>query len=240
MRSTVRIAHPAVMGSKTMRRTTPFIAVVTGLVSMGIPAAPAAAVPGDIRTVAQLGSCMLQAHHSTSVRLLDSLNAHASDSAFAKLQDETTCADELPADSMLDDQLSRFSKGLMRGMIAEAALRGSSSASALQPLPLEQKGYVRPWFAATGRDPSVDEMATCIADTDPAGIAALIATAPNSESESRALSDIQPWLGKCLSANTTLHADRTALRAALADALYQRVRDPALSLPQQAKTENSH
>ena len=73
-------------------------------------------------------------------------------------------------------------------------------------------------------------MSACIADTDPSGIAALIATAPGSSEESWALGNISPWLGKCLAAGAQLHSDRAALRAALADALYQRVRDPQLSV----------
>ena len=69
-----------------------------------------------------------------------------------------------------------------------------------------------------------------MADTDPAGIATLIDTSPGTADENSALSALSPALTKCLSAGTRLDASREALRAALADALYQRLNNPALSL----------
>jgi hypothetical protein len=185
---------------------------------------------GDVRTIAQLGTCMYISHKATALDLLNASTAGESDSALIRLRDEQSCFDRLPTDSHLDTDVAAFSKGLMRGLVAEAALRDSSAAAALRPLPFQQKRYLRPWFVATGRDPAVDEMSACIADTDPSGVVALIATAPGSSQESWAMSTISPWLGKCLAAGAQLHSDRAALRAALADALYQRVRNPQLSL----------
>jgi hypothetical protein len=202
----------------------------------GSPAAAQAI--GDVRTVAQLGTCMYISHRSTALELLNASTAAQSDHALVRLKDEKSCFDRLDPESSIGTDVAAFSKGLMRGMIAEAALRGSTTASALQPLPLQQKRYIRPWFVATGRDSAVDEMSACVADTDPAGIVALVATVPNSSQESWAIGDLSPWLGKCLARGAELHADRIALRAALADALYQRVRDPALSLAPAPKPES--
>lgn len=191
--------------------------------------AASAATPGRISNVAQLGDCMFRSHRATALRLLNASSVADSDRAAARLKDERTCFAGLPANSALDELLSNYSKGLIRGMIAEAALRSSASASTLPARPLQQKRYLRPWFVTTGRDVAVDEMSTCVADADPHGILALIATEPNSFRESYTLGDLQPWLAKCLSAGSRVEADRIALRAALADALYQRLRNPALS-----------
>jgi hypothetical protein len=204
------------------------LAIVAAAAAFASPAA--ARTIGDVRTTAQLGTCMYISHKATALQLLNSSAADESDRALVRLRDEQSCFDRLPTDSHLDTDVAAFSKGLMRGLVAEAALRDSSAAAALQPLPFQQKRYIRPWFVATGRDPAVDEMSACIADTDPSGILAMIATAPGSSQESWALGNISPWLGKCLAAGAQLHSDRAALRAALADALYQRVRDPELSI----------
>jgi hypothetical protein len=173
---------------------------------------------------------MYISHKTTALDLLNASTAAESDRALVRLRDEQSCFDRLPTDSHLDTDVAAFSKGLMRGLVAEAALRDSSAAASLQPLPFQQKRYIRRWFLATGRDPAVDEMSACIADTDPSGIVSLIATVPGSSQESWALGNISPWLGRCLARGAELHSDRAALRAALADALYQRVRDPQLSL----------
>jgi hypothetical protein len=221
-----------------MRKLTSAIATAGLFSAAALFDLPVAAAPiDDIRTVAELGSCMYISHKSTALELLNTTSAPQSDEALQRLKDEKTCFGHIPNESSLDTDVAAYSKGLMRGMIAEAALRSSSSAAALQPLPLQQKRYLRPWFAATGRDPAVDEMSACIADTNPGGILALVATAPGSAQESFALGDLTPSLQKCLAAGTQLHADRTALRAALADALYQRIRNPQLSLATLRATE---
>ena len=125
----------------------------------------------------------------------------------------------------------------LRGRLAEQELLNESAQiAALQPLPLLQKRYIRPWFAATGRHPAVDEMAACMADTDPAGIMAVVRTTPGFADENAAIAAMSPALTKCLSAGTRLDASRQALRAALADALYQRLHNPALSMTQTGGT----
>ena len=220
-----------------MRRSLSLLIAAVGAVAASGSPAMAKSI-GDVRTIAQLGTCMYISHKATALDLLNASTAGESDSALVRLRDEQSCFDRLPTDSHLDTDVAAFSKGLMRGLVAEAALRDSSTVAALQPLPFQQKRYLRPWFVATGRDPAVDEMSACIADTDPSGIVALIATAPGSSEESWALSNISPWLGKCLAVGAQLHSDRAALRAALADALYQRVRDPQLSLAPPARPES--
>jgi hypothetical protein len=207
------------------------LAVSAAILAAGISASPAAAIPGEVRTIDQFGTCLLDAHNRTALEMLNASTAAGSEDALKRLRGEKSCFNRLANNSPLDMRIATLPKDFMRGIIAGAAVRSSPAAKALQPLAFEQKRYVRPWFATTGRDSAVDEMSVCVADTDPAGVLALVETPTNSADESIALGGLMPWLGKCLVAGARLQADRTALRAALAEALYQRVRNPALSLP---------
>ncbi len=129
----------------------------------------------------------------------------------------------------------RFPPEVMRGMLAERALAKSSpQIAALPALPL-QKIYQRSWFAVTGRHLTVDEMGACIADINPAGIGALIRTVPTTPEEGQAFAALSPDMGKCLRAGTKLQANRQSLRAALAEALFQRLNAPAPQTAEAAK-----
>jgi hypothetical protein len=89
-----------------------------------------------------------------------------------------------------------------------------------------QRTYYRPWYAFTGRHISLDEMATCVADTRPAAVMALLGTQPFSDDENAAFAQLIGAMGPCLVAGTKLDAKREPLRAALAEALYQRAYHP--------------
>lgn len=116
-----------------------------------------------------------------------------------------------------------FPLDVYRGMLAEAALRQDFGSRSPEALP-RQRTYSRPWFAATGRPLVVDEMGACVADTDPAGLKALLTTSPESPQEKAAFSRLMPSIGPCLTAGATLNANRQSLRVALAEALYHRIR----------------
>lgn len=218
-----------------LNRAIAFVGAVGAGATVLLSSAVAAAPVADILTVHQLGTCLYTSHKRVALDLLGTSTASATDQALERLRDEKTCFARLPSNFSLSADVANYSKGLMRGMIAEAALRGSAAAAGLQPLPLQQKRYIRAWFVATGRDPAVDEMAACVADTNPHGITALLATSPDTAEESWAIGELNPTLQACLAARTQLHADRMALRAALADALYQRARDPQLSAAETGK-----
>jgi hypothetical protein len=96
-----------------------------------------------------------------------------------------------------------------------------AAASALQPLP-RQRVYDRPWFKATMRHNSIDEMAACVADINPAGIVALNKTIAGSKGEQAAFSSLNADFVACLRADVQLRGERKALRGALVEALYQR------------------
>lgn len=179
----------------------------------------------------EMAQCLYNRRKGAAEALLHAYHAEAAEAAYRKLGDEVECYRIVSTNDFVDVRRVSFSQDVLRGAIAEAALsRNYDDAVLLQPIAFEQKRYLRPWFAATGRSAVVDEMAACIADTNPRAILTLSRTAPESKTEASAFAALTPSLGQCLAAGATLSATRPALRAALADALYQRVRNPALSL----------
>lgn len=112
-------------------------------------------------------------------------------------------------------------RGKLRGLAAESLLKRSKTVAALAPLP-KAPNYAGAWTVATGRVRAVDEMAICVAAIDPAGIRALLATAPSSNMQRQAIANLTPSLGACLAKGYQLDTRPVALRAALAEALYHR------------------
>jgi hypothetical protein len=187
--------------------------------------------PAAADTLQRYVACLSQTRPAQVRQLLQSSSAAAANLTYHALADDNRCFTRVfPSGEFRPEDIA-FSQDLLRGRLAEQALLAQSAAvAALQPLALQQKRYVRSWFVATGRNEAVDEMGACMADTNPAGILAVIKTEPGSSDESAAISAMSPSLAKCLSAGTRLDAGRQALRAALADALYQRLSNPSLSL----------
>jgi hypothetical protein len=137
-----------------------------------------------------------------------------------------TCLNLAIRDQSAEAQQVSFPTDVYRGMLAEAALRKDYARRTLAALPRERT-YSRPWFATTSRPTVVDEMGACVADTDPAGVQALLGTTPETDNEKAAIKRLMPSVGPCLTAGATLNANRQSLRAALAEALYHRFRAPA-------------
>jgi len=157
-----------------------------------------------------------------------------------KLMGELTCMDAQFGNDMVAERQIEFPQDILRGMLAEAALQHSRDAEkALPALPLQQV-YQRDWFVVSGRNSSVDEMAACIADTNPSGISDLLAASPLSPEERAAFAGISPSLVTCLRAGTKLTASRQALRAALADALFQRLNAADADLPTAPVATGTH
>lgn len=186
------------------------------------------------RAAQDMASCMVF-HHPSEVRdYLLSLNPKTSMRAFT--QDEVSCLDLFdgtPANGMTDTRQVSFPPDVLRGMLSEALLRQSMpQVAALVPV-ARQLAYVRPWFAVTSRNIVVDEMVACVVDVDPAGVASLIRSAPYSPAEATAFGIVGAQFGPCLRANAKLQANRQALRAALAEALFQRLSAwiPAKNVP---------
>jgi hypothetical protein len=216
------------------------ILALTGLAAALVAvtqAHPAAArpQPGDVPQ--RMAICLYERYPAPAQKLLQSTTAREAEDAYAYLLEEPVCASRVIGnrDFTADEVLGAIH--LMRGMLAEQALAGlRTSAKALPALPVHQKQYVRPWFAASGRQPAVDEMAACVADTNPAAVLALLDTAPSSAGEGAAMGRLDPAIKRCLTANLRLMVAARPIRAALADALYQRVRHPQLSLASAPET----
>ncbi|GLR48558.1 hypothetical protein [Sphingomonas astaxanthinifaciens] len=130
---------------------------------------------------------------------------------------------------MSDTRIINAEPPLMRGMLAESALRSErQQIAALPALPL-QKVYSRPWLGMTGRNAIVDEMAVCITDTNPAATGRLLATSQYSKEEGEAFAALSPSFAPCLRAGARLQANRPSMRAALADAMFHRLNEPAVA-----------
>ena len=193
------------------------------------PMAIATAASAQTPSAQRFASCLIQAHPEKVRELLRATSVQAANRPYHFLADDDRCLASVFGNQSFRPDETAVSVAMLRGRLAEQELlRQSQQVAALQALPL-QKAYSRPWFAATERHPEVDEMATCIADTDPAGIMAIIRTTPGFAGEGAAFAALSPSLTKCLAAGTRLDASPEALRAALADALYQRLNNPALS-----------
>lgn len=181
----------------------------------------------------RIASCMVARRATAAQAYVSASTATEIESADRTLFKEIQCLSHANLTIMSDTTVFHIPTDALRGKLAEAFLdKDRSAMNALPALPLA-KDYSRVWFAATGRDPVVDEMAVCVADTNPHAIAALLATRGFSKEENVAFGAIVPSLGTCLRVNAKLTANRPALRAALADALYQRIHRPAPVLASQ-------
>jgi hypothetical protein len=196
------------------------------LVSRARPG-PALSRQDQAQGAKRMAQCLFDRKGDISRAALLATSKQAADADLNRLGGELTCFGVVLSNDLVEGRDAFIPPDILRGMLAEAALdKSRKQVAALQPLPL-QKAYQRPWFVITGRPSSVDEMGACVADTNPAGVSALISTKPATPEEAAAFGNITDNLGKCLTAGTQLHATPEALRAALAEALFQRVNAPA-------------
>ena len=193
--------------------------------------------------------CMVNKRSQIAARMLAS-----TDGAVVKKAYKDLWAGDLTCYSGFEDNDDGFVEGrvinapfdVMRGMLAEELVKREPTAVAQLPLlqPLQQI-YSRPWYAVTNRDPIVDEMATCVADVNPVGTLALFQTDPYSDGEMAVVRTLSPDFGRCLRAGARLTANRQALRAALAEAVYQRtqpwpVQTPVAPPPLPSSAQKEH
>lgn len=182
-----------------------------------------------VQSAHQLAGCIIVKQGSAARDLLGARSDEEIKKLQAKMTGEFECIADLPGNDFVEGVEVNYPQDVMRGDLAEELIkRNRHDVSALQPLPI-QKVYARNWFAFTGRVVSVDEMAACVADTAPGAVIALVETQPFSDSEGTAFSSLVPYMGPCLRAGTKLEGKREPLRAALAEALYQRFTDPGES-----------
>ena len=176
----------------------------------------------------KMAACLVNKREAAARAYIDAYTADGADRLSNNLFKEVSCLSFITIGSgaMSDTTSFSFPRDVLRGKLAEALLKNQSSAiAALPALPLA-KDYSRAWFAATSRSPVIDEMGACVVDTNPKGVAAILATTSYSKEEGAAFGGIMPNLGTCLRAGAKLQANRQALRASLADAMYQRLTRP--------------
>lgn len=179
----------------------------------------------------EVARCLYYRRNGPATGLVDADGSGLAEASYKALMGSRSCFELKLSNELVGARMVTYEPDLLRGSIAEVALSTMQrQAAQLQPLPLQQKRYARPWFAATARNLAVDEMAVCIADTNPTGIMTLLGTEPETRAEATAFGALGDSLRKCLVVGAKLQASRQALRAALADALYQRLRNPALSV----------
>ena len=175
----------------------------------------------------KLAGCLVVKRSAQARAVMEASTTEAGSKSSASLFNEISCLQFISHSNMADSSAISIPRDVLRGKLAEALLKNQRTAiSALPALPLA-KDYSRPWFAATTRNPVIDEMGACVADTNPNGVAGILATSAYSKEEAAAFGSVMPSLGPCLRAGAKLQANRQALRAALADALYQRLTRPA-------------
>lgn len=178
----------------------------------------------------QLAGCILAKRGSAGPDLLAARSEEEVAKLVSRMRGEIDCFAVIPRNAFVEGVAVAYPPDIMRGHLAEQLLiRNRTAVARLQPLPL-QRTYSRSWYAFTGRHISLDEMAACVADTNPASIMALMGSEPHSDQENSAFKTLLPAMGPCLVAGTKLTGKREPLRAALAEALYQRLANPAESV----------
>jgi hypothetical protein len=181
----------------------------------------------------ELASCLVNKYPRNVRALLATTSADQSQKAAKRLHGEVDCFSMSDRNHLVEGVLVSFPPDVFRGMLAEYLLKKDAAQVRQLPLlqPLQQI-YVRPWYPATARDPIVDEMATCVAEVNPAGTFAMLGTKAYSPAEGTAIAALSADFGRCLRAGAKLRANRQALRAALAEALYQRTQSWPIAQPQ--------
>ncbi|WP_374530117.1 hypothetical protein [Novosphingobium sp.] len=170
-------------------------------------------------------SCAASRRHDQMVELLSATNEDDYSQAVKALTDVDRCASENDVEAaapMLGAMGPK--RAFVRGVVAEELIKTAPKRQ-LKALPVSPKVSLRPWFWTTGRVRAVDEMAVCVAESNPAGIEAVLATKPGSRAQNTALQALSPSLGACLAKGFELNTGPTGLRAALAEAYYHRLFD---------------
>jgi len=168
-------------------------------------------------------ACAVKRDEAVMQTMLDAWEEGAYRAAAQTFSEDARCmGDDAVATTVVVSTFNQ-DRGKLRGMVAEALIKRSSTARRLAPMP-KAATYSAAWFPMTSRVTAIDEMAACVAAIDPAGVQKLIATQPSSAAQKQAFVALTPSLGTCLAKGYQLDTKPPALRAALAEALYHRDR----------------
>ena len=187
----------------------------------------------------EMARCMVNKRERVVRELLASTSQEQAKKVDRRLNGEMQCFNAmLEVNDFVEGRVVAFPQDVLRGMLAEHMLKKEPTRVRMLPQlqPLQQI-YVRPWYPSTARDPIVDELATCVAEVNPAGTFAMLRTEPYSAVEGAAMGTLGADFGRCLRAGAKLRANRQALRAALAEALYQRTQPWPVAPPPTGATK---
>lgn len=183
----------------------------------------------------EMARCLVDRRKRSVTEFLASVDTKATKRLSDRMSGEHDCFNMTPGNDMVEGRLVTFPHDIYRGMLAEWMIKADERSFAELPALPRQRIYTRNWYAVTDRDPSVDEMATCVSESAPGPTVTLMKTRPYSPEEGTAFGALMPHFGACLRAGVKLTGNRQSVRAALADALYQRLANPAPIAPQSAK-----
>jgi len=174
----------------------------------------------------EMARCLVNKQSRIARAYLSTVDEAESKRLSHEMDGEHECFSMTEGNDFVEGRLVMFPSDIFRGMLAEWMIKASQGSFAALPSLPRQLTYSRAWYAVSSRDASVDEMATCVAETNPGAILRLVKTEPYSDDEGAAFTAVVPDLGTCLRAGVKLTGNRQSLRAALADALYQRIANP--------------
>lgn len=175
----------------------------------------------------EMARCLVNKSGRTVRAYLSALDPTESQRLSHQMDGEHECFNMAEGNDLVEGRVVSYPHDIYRGMLSEWAIKANLPTFRALPVLPRQLTYSRPWFAVSGRDASVDEMATCVSETAPAETIALLQTTAYSKEEGAAFGVLAPSLGACLRTGVRLTGNRQSLRAALADALYQRAINPA-------------
>lgn len=179
----------------------------------------------------EMARCLVNTKYRTVRAYFAALTAEESERLSLQLSGEHECLSMTDGNDLVEGRRVSFPEDIFRGMLAEWMIRSDERTFASLPALPRQLTYSRPWYASSHRDVSVDEMATCVSETAPAQTLVLLKTVPYSEDEGTSFGALVPQMAACLRAGVKLTGNRQSLRAALADAFYERIANPAPAVP---------
>lgn len=119
----------------------------------------------------------------------------------------------------------KFSAHELQGFMAEALL--AVEMPTLPALPDSPGGYAAAWVPRDSVHTALDQTAVCITQTHPQLAQAVVVSTPDDAGESQAFAAVLPAMKDCIDPHAAFRANRSAVRLALATALYHRAYDPA-------------
>ncbi len=183
----------------------------------------------------EMARCLVNKQTSVVRHYLAALDPAESKRFDRKMDGEHECFNMAEGNDLVEGRMVTFPHDIFRGMLAEWMIKSDERSFAVLPALPRQLTYSRAWYPISGRDSSVDEMATCVSESAPAETLSVLKTLPYSDAEGAAFEALGPHLGACLRAGIRVRGNRQSLRAALADAFYQRVVNPAPPSAQSSK-----